>query len=323
MTPFETALLAWLQGTAGANQVARLEALRRLWEMSPDAFPARTLPGVLLDLNRPHEALALLLAQGPVRLPDGRLVDPDQNAGRWGRISDIHHYLGDARAAWDAAQRARQLDPSNLTTLRFGLRAAAALGDSAAIEDLLSAARSLPPDFYSFRYWGDMALEAGQELNAHGHTGLGTALVRRALQWFEARQPDERTFYVTFRHAITLYELGDYATSLAMTDSLPGIAEILAKGLRARVAAAAGDSALAQRLDRDLEAMGIHRLGANTLERAFLAARLGDRERTVALLQEAFSQGQGFSIRWRLHWLTDTRPLRGYQPFDRLITPDG
>ncbi|MBS1241176.1 MAG: hypothetical protein H6R40_603 [Gemmatimonadetes bacterium] len=323
MTPFEAALLAWLQGTAGANQVVRLEALRRLWEMSPDAFPARTLPGVLLDLNRPREALALLLAQGPVRLPDGRLVNPEQNPERWGRISDIHHYLGDADAAREAAQRARQLDPSDLTILRFSLRAAAALGDSAAIEDLLAAARSLPPDFYSFRFWGDMALETGQELTSHGHPGFGSAVVQRALRWFEDRQPDERTFYVRFRHAITLYELGEYRAALAMTDSLPESTEILAKGLRARVAAAAGDTALALRLDRDLEAMGINRLGANTLERAFLAARMGDRDRTVALLQEAFSQGQGFSIRWRLHWLTDTRPLRGYQPFDRLITPDG
>jgi tetratricopeptide (TPR) repeat protein len=323
MTPFEAALLAWLQATANANQADRLEALRQMRDIAPEAFLARTLPSVLLDLNRPREALALLQAEGPVRDANGRLIAPEQNPVRWSRISDIEHYLGNLPAARAAAERARQLDPSNLTRLRYSLRVAAAMGDSTAVEDLLAAARSVPNDFESFGYWGDVALETGQELQAHGHPAFGEAVVRRALAWFEDRQPEERTFYVRFRHAITFYELGEYASARAVMDPMPANVEILSTGLLARIAAAAGDTATATRLDGRLEAMGIYRLGANTLERAFLAAQRGDRDRAVTLLQEAFAQGQGFSIRWRLHWLTDTRPLRGYPPFDRLITPDG
>jgi hypothetical protein len=63
--------------------------------------------------------------------------------------------------------------------------------------------------------------------------------------------------------------------------------------------------------------------GANTLERAFIAADLGQRDRAVTLLQESFAQGYGFTIRWRLHWLTDTRSLRGYPPFEQLLQPQG
>jgi len=43
----------------------------------------------------------------------------------------------------------------------------------------------------------------------------------------------------------------------------------------------------------------------------------------VTLLQEAFAEGYGFNIRWRLHWLTDTKSLRGYPPFEQLLQPQG
>ena len=75
--------------------------------------------------------------------------------------------------------------------------------------------------------------------------------------------------------------------------------------------------------DSVLESRGRGLSGANTLERAFIAADLGQRDRAVSLLQEVFAQGYGFSIRWRLHWLTDTRSLRGYPPFEQLLQPQG
>jgi hypothetical protein len=69
--------------------------------------------------------------------------------------------------------------------------------------------------------------------------------------------------------------------------------------------------------------MGSHLQGTNTLERAFIASLLGKRDEAVSLLQQSFAEGQGFFIRWRLHWFSDTRPLVGYPPFDRLLEPQG
>jgi hypothetical protein len=98
---------------------------------------------------------------------------------------------------------------------------------------------------------------------------------------------------------------------------------VLFRGLQGRLLAVAGDTAGAGRVDAQLAAMGSDLGGSNTLERAFIAAGLGHRERAVALLQEAFSQGLSFNLRWRLHWFTDTRDLRGYPPFDALVKPQG
>jgi len=94
-------------------------------------------------------------------------------------------------------------------------------------------------------------------------------------------------------------------------------------GMLGRIAAARGDTAEARRIDAQLAAMGSRRGGVNTLERAFMASVLGHKPEAVTLLQEAFSQGVAFNIRWRLHWFTDTKPLRSYPPFQKLLEPQG
>ena len=128
-----------------------------------------------------------------------------------------------------------------------------------------------------------------------------------------------------FRHALALHELGDERRSLEMLRPLRSLdsSSSLFVGLHGRLAAALGDTAQARRIDAALAAMGNQIGGGNTLERAFIAANLGQRDRAVALLEEALAQGVGFRIRWRLHWFTDLRSLRGHPPFAKLLEPQG
>jgi hypothetical protein len=94
-------------------------------------------------------------------------------------------------------------------------------------------------------------------------------------------------------------------------------------GLTGRIAAARGDTAEARRVDAALAALGSGLGGANTVERAFIASLLGEKARAVELLQEGFAQGLPFNIRWRLHWFTDLKPVRGYAPFRRMLEAQG
>ena len=129
-----------------------------------------------------------------------------------------------------------------------------------------------------------------------------------------------------FRHAIALYVSGQSAVAL---DTLRPVAAAIGEtnslylGLVGRIAAQRGDTAEARRVDAQLAAKGDNDGGANTLERAFIASMLGEKDRAVALLEEAFAQGRGFNARWRLHWFTDLKPLRGYPPFQQLLQPQG
>ena len=178
----------------------------------------------------------------------------------------------------------------------------------------------------SNEFFGDVALQTSQELQAHGHAEFAQSVLRRAMEWFESRRPEERPWRVQLRHAIALYVSGKPAVAL---DTLRPVAAAIGEtnplylGLVGRIAAARRDTAEVRRVDAQLAALGNNLSGANTLERAFMSSVLGDKPGAVALLQEAFAQGMGFNIRWRLHWFTDTKPLRGYPPFEKMLEPQG
>jgi hypothetical protein len=56
--------------------------------------------------------------------------------------------------------------------------------------------------------------------------------------------------------------------------------------------------------------------GAHTYGRARIAAALGERDRAVDLLREAFAEGQ--ALAWGTHGDYVFERLRGYAPFEQL-----
>ncbi len=327
LSPFELTLYDYVAAAGRNDGGAMLDALRRMQDLAPDVYLARDLPNRLLDLNRPREALALLLRARPTRGLDGKLVQPSESPQRWATLADIYHYLGDFRAEHDAAAQLRRLRPDDAISLRHALSAAAGLHDSAEVERLFADVRLLPPTASSYDFAGDLMLQAGQELQAHGMERFGRSLVQRAIDWFDAQPLSDKPWRVRLRHAIAYHEMHDPTRALATLRTVAigpiDTTHVLYLGLRGRIAAAAGDSVGAHAADSALATRGRGMGGTNTLERAFIATNLGQRERAVVLLQEAFAQGYGFTIRWRLHWLTDTKSLRGYPPFEQLLQPQG
>ena len=207
LSPFELTLFDYVSAVRHGDQGAMLAALRRLQDIAPDAVLARNLPNRLLDVNRPREALALLLHARPTRDLDGKVVLPSESPLRWATLADVYHYLGDHRAEHEAAAQMRRLRPDNLLSIRYQLKAAAALHDSAEVERLLADARPLPSPAETYDFFGDLELQAGQELEAHGQVAFGRSLVRRAIEWFEAQPPAERTWRMRVRHATAYHEL--------------------------------------------------------------------------------------------------------------------
>ena len=61
--------------------------------------------------------------------------------------------------------------------------------------------------------------------------------------------------------------------------------------------------------------------GRRLYARARIYARLGDRDRAMALLREAFAQGMDYGM--HLHTECAFEPLRGYPPYEELIRPKG
>ena len=78
----------------------------------------------------------------------------------------------------------------------------------------------------------------------------------------------------------------------------------------------------AARVDSLLAARDVpYQLGGPTMNRARIAAALGDRERAVNLLQDGFSRGSAYGI-W-LHREPAFDGLRDYPAFMELLRPKG
>jgi predicted Zn-dependent protease len=293
LNPVETALLDFVAAARRSDQGAMLAAQRRLYELHPDGPIAQDLPYRLLDVNRPREAIAFLERARPTRNADGKVLQPTETPGYWATLADAYHYLGNHAAERDAAAQLRRLRPDALGSLHYQLKAAAALGDSAGVERLLAEARSLPRVPETYEFYGDLALQVSQELEAHGHSEHARSVLRRAIEWFESRRPEERTWRVQFRRALAYYVSNPKPAldSLQPITKQVGAKNPLYLGLTCRIAAQRGDTAEARRMDAALAALGSGLGGANTVERAFIASLLGEKARAVDLLQEAFAQG--------------------------------
>jgi GNAT superfamily N-acetyltransferase len=63
--------------------------------------------------------------------------------------------------------------------------------------------------------------------------------------------------------------------------------------------------------------------GLPAYHRAKIAARLGEREVAVRLLQEARMAGHSNALHWWMHRDPDLASLRGYPPFEQLLKPKG
>jgi tetratricopeptide (TPR) repeat protein len=63
--------------------------------------------------------------------------------------------------------------------------------------------------------------------------------------------------------------------------------------------------------------------GGSTVWRARIAALLGERERSVALLREAMADGAWLFYNLRAHTDMDLEPLRDYPPFQEFMRPKG
>src|SRR6185503_17068094 len=236
LSNFERALYDYVVAKHLGRVPEIIEALRRLVAIAPEAPPADSLPRILMDQNRPREALRLLRTTPPSRDANGKRIPPEDDASRWEIIASIDHYLGDRAGNIEAANQLHRLAPDVMSTARAELIAASWDGDSAHIRDILNTARTLPSRSGSYDFYGDLVMQAGQELMAHGHDKLGQQLVRDAIDWFNSHPVTDRR--MVYRKALAYYALADYkragetlAPMLVDTSASPVI------GLAGRIAA--------------------------------------------------------------------------------------
>jgi tetratricopeptide (TPR) repeat protein len=257
----------------------------------------------------------------------------------WEVLTQAHHQLGSYQAELDAALRGRGLHPGHVPVRYAEARALAALGRSDDATRRLDAVLDLPPDpIYTS---GELMWLLGRELRAHGQESAALAMFARALGWYDARPGAEHaSAAVRGRRAEALYATGRSDEARRLFEQLaaerpgepnPGgdkgslglarLGEVDYQGYLGALAARRGNRAAALAADSALAVWrGRYLLGRHSYWRARIAALLGERERSIALLRQALQEGRTYLV---VHAEADFFGLTDLPAFQELVSPKG
>jgi DNA-binding SARP family transcriptional activator len=327
LPPWEAAMVEYLGGRMGADQQGAYDALERVVEMTPDPVWVRALAAMTMGRNRPREALEILLSLPP-ELP----YPEDWNKGYLQMRMNLHHVLGEYEKEREiyGQFRARYppewpTPPVSLPHEYFEIRQLAALGRTADLEHAL--------EDQAEKESGLHFMEA-REAKLHGHGEIARRSLERDLAWIRQQPPDDDPEEL-WRWGIagTLYHLGRHEEARPHFERLLAKARpesdnrILFLGALGAIAAHRGDRAEALRYDRLLEAFDVS-IGeawwkrAVNLERAEIAASLGDRRRALILLAEEIRNGM--PLYGNMHpemFHVEFEALRGHPAYEALTRP--
>jgi len=335
LSPLDEHYLRWVLAQVRGDRQRALETAREMVTIAPNSETLWLVAQCALALNRPREMITALTTLGPDRgLFRGWSV-------YWFYLTFAHHLVDDHGRELKEAREGRRRHPTDFAVLAAEVRALAALGRTAEINERLVDAPSLPPQ----PGWSpaDIALIAALELAAHEHAADAAGPGQWAVRWLENRPAAEaRSTANRFRLALAYYLGGRLDDTRRLLEGLaaetpPGPADyatmrwiaiitgdspdaLTLQGFQGVVAARQGRRADALRFDRTLQAMNPRYIyGRHIMWRARIHSVLGERDSAVALVQEAFAQG--YPRGGVMHLFPSLRSLSEYPAYRELVTP--
>jgi tetratricopeptide (TPR) repeat protein len=307
LAPATRLAVAWMTAMQRGDLMEGYRTSRRITDVMPDGMAHANHINASNWVNRPAEAVRV-----------ARQLDPERGelrgwASYWMHLTTAHHLLGQHRQELRTARRGRALIGSGHEILiEREASALAALGRTRALSDFLA----MQEDEVA-RPAGLVRL-AGLELLAHGAAADGRAMLRQSLDMALVRE--ETPLFLAQAYILTeQYEAAEPLLR-QLAEQFPG--SWIAHGWIGVLAARRGDAEEARAMDAWLAELDRpYVFGQATHMRARIAALLGERDRAVALLEQAFREGYG---EWPiLHIEPDFATLRTYPPFRELVRPRG
>jgi tetratricopeptide (TPR) repeat protein len=321
LSSFDSRVLDWFDATLKGQLESAYRSIREAEKLAPDIFTIKFLVGAYaIRINRPREAVDVY-AWMYSRDPKTIFTWP---ASAWmiERLTLAHHMLGEYRKELKVARLGGQYFPKNLNFPAAEARALAARGEIGEVRKVIEgclnvdAMRGTP---------GGVMMEAALEFNAHGHKGASREFAAMAIEWAEGRPEAERKTDATrsfFADALCFAGRFDEAGKIYGSLASEHPENIDYHGRLGTLAARREDREGATKISEELA--GLTRpfiRGRHKLWQARIAALLGEKEQAVALLKEAFSQGQAYGV--SVHRDIDLEPLWDYPPFKELLRPKG
>ena len=314
IAPEDMPLVRYFQARLGGRWLDAYNAIREFHRSLPGHVPTvNTTAGAALALARPREALALLSS-----VDVSPWLDSSSGQSSLSMRAEAEHMLGRYEEERQVATTLAGVAPEAINGL---VRALSALGRTDDIPPViersqLATHRGSPP--------GQLMKQAAEELRAHGHAGDCRLVAARGIEWIDALDPKaagtaaSRQLRADLLSLLERWRAASALLAQIAAERPDDVAALSGLGVaRARL----GDAPGAEQASESLaKAQGRHLFGAHTYGRARIAGALGQKDRAVALLQQAFSEGQ--VIVWRAHVDPAFDALRGYPPFDRVTAMD-
>jgi tetratricopeptide (TPR) repeat protein len=317
LSPYEQLWLDVHLAGRERNYTEVLRLLRRAQERAPrDILIGNWIGVCALRLNRPRLADEALSDLDPERLRDhmSSLYVPQVHASAL-------HMLGEHERELEVARQGIAWHPDSMGSRLEAVSALAALGRIDEMDRAIQSSLELvPAGEYDVI---DVMLTASRELRAHGYREDSIRVARGSVDLLQERARAEGSSAALredLGEALYRAERWDEARETFADLSGGEAGDIDHLGRLGTLAARAGDEREARRLANELAAVSRPYLwGRNTMWRARIAALLGAREETMALIREAFAQG--YSAYFYLHCDMDLESLRDYPPYQELSSP--
>jgi tetratricopeptide (TPR) repeat protein len=242
-------------------------------------------------------------------------------------MTDALHMLGDYERELQYADLGLEQFPDVGNIYLAKARALAAMGLAAEATEVIDAC--LPVRFSEAgRNLGSVMTETACELRAHGHRRASDDMAARAVAWWEreASEPDieKRESQDLFDQSYAFFVAGRWDELREPLEELRerGSSPVDVAGALGVIAARSGNHEEARRIFDELPDPGHPRSASDrSAWRAAIAAHLGEKDRAVNLLAEAFSRGMSYGL--IIHSIMFLEPLWDYPPFQELIEPKG
>lgn len=314
-TRAERLLVRYMTESLARRHASALSSLLELEGLVPQSWIVNYgIQQEAIVLNRPQVAIDAF-PRLPLDERHGRY-----NGWRLGMLTRALHLVGEYERELVEARRAQEYEPGNVYYRVDQVRSLAAIGDLDALNRVIDDSLSTPPTA------GDplaVIQQAARELRAHERRSAAVAVANRGIEWLTSRAPSvsateahraqlARLLYLAERGEEAVAELErlirERPSSIEYAGQLGAISAV--RGNRER--ALEYDSRLHQLSGSDLH-------GRHTYWRACIASLLGESDRAVALLLDAFREGHFRGL--EIHQSHEFEPLREFPPFVELATP--
>jgi len=308
---FDRVMLDWGMARNSGNMSKAMRFLKKAKELAPGSF----IITYMIGLNAKEQNLPRLTVDTYSEFEYERIAKKVGAEWFFGILASALYMLKEYEEALDVIHISRQHFPDYSSNLRYEVILQAALGQVQEVDRIIDESHHL-----SGTAPGRVMFDAAKAFKVHGHKDYAHEVLQRALTWYKSRTSGDHRYSI----ARILYWDEQWAEAKQVFEQLnqeyPDNQNY--QGYTGIVATRMGEKEKANRIFEELyNKKEPYLFGSHLYWCARISAVLGEHQRVVDLMREAYGQGWCYGMYELLEM--DFESLRNYPPYIELMRPKG